>query len=77
MKTTIGPYNSLTKSVTATFEHNGVTHERSVNACHTEKGGYDKKATAARIEEVANGVAVKIDMGVITNTPTDGAQTAE
>jgi len=69
MKTTIGAYNSTTRAVTVTFDHNGVSHTRDVNACFTDKGHYDKKATTARVQEVANGVTVKIEGGAITNPP--------
>ncbi|WP_303828875.1 hypothetical protein [Asticcacaulis taihuensis] len=74
MKTTIGTFNSATRSVSVTFEHNGVTHTRDVNACLTDKGHYDKKATAARVQEVANGVTHKIESGAITNPPEPEAE---
>jgi hypothetical protein len=67
MKTTIGAFDPKTGQVSATFEYNGVTHTRGVNACMTEAGKYDAKATKTRVGEVASGVAYKIDLGVITN----------
>jgi hypothetical protein len=71
MKTTIGDYDAATKTVPVTFEEGDVTHERSVNACHDEAGSYDATATAARVADVARGVAVKIGLGVITNKPAE------
>lgn len=56
-------------TVNVTFEHAGVTHTRDVNACFNAKGKYDAKATEARINDVAAGVAVKIAAGAITNPP--------
>lgn len=67
METKIGAFDPEGKSVEVEFSHNGVTHIRAVNACLTEKQKYDAKATAARVAEVANGVAAKIEAGVITN----------
>ena len=69
MKTTIGAFNSATRSVSVTFEYNGVTHTRDVNACLTDKGRYDKEATTARVQEVSNGVIHKIEIGAISNPP--------
>ena len=69
MEYRIGKYDATARSVSVTFEHEGVKHERSVNACLTEAGGYDKKATAERVAEVASGVERKIELGVITNPP--------
>lgn len=69
MEYLIGKYDPATRSVPVTFEHNGVKHSRSVNACTTQDGAYDKKATAARVVEVATGVQSKIEIGVITNSP--------
>lgn len=56
-------------TVNVTFEHEGVTHTRDVNACRNAKGKYDAAATEARINDVAAGVAVKIAAGAITNPP--------
>lgn len=69
MKTTIGPFDAATRTVTATFEEGGVTHTRPVNACLTSEGVYDEEATAARVEEVARGVSIKIANGAIVNPP--------
>lgn len=73
MKTTIGTFDLKTGQVTVTFEYGGVTHTRGVNACLTATGKHDVKATKARVAEVANGVAHKIDLGVITNPPPEAA----
>ncbi|MGB8603372.1 MAG: hypothetical protein WCD42_14350 [Rhizomicrobium sp.] len=77
MQTTIAPYEADARTVSVTFEQDGVTHTRSVNACFDEAGAYDEAATASRVAEVALGVANKIALGVITNAPaTDSAKDA-
>lgn len=77
MQTTIAPYETDARTVDVTFEQDGVTHSRSVNACFDEAGAYDEAATEARVAEVALGVANKIALGVITNAPaTDSAKDA-
>lgn len=50
-----------------TCENSGCTHERSVNVCFDAEGNYDHEATLVRIGEVANGVANKIAVGVISS----------
>ena len=67
MKITIGKFDSATGTVPVTFEHEGVTHRRAVNACLTDKGAYDKTATAARVDDVARGVEHKIALGVLVD----------
>lgn len=69
MEIRIGKFDATARTVPVTFDHKGVTHKRDVNACLTGAGGYDKKATAERVDEVAQGVAHKIELGVITNPP--------
>lgn len=69
METEIGTFDRDTNKVPVTFNHNGVTHTRDVNACLNAKGKYDQEATAQRVEEVAAGVKHKIELGVITNPP--------
>ncbi|MFK3888480.1 hypothetical protein [Sphingomonas sp. NPDC079357] len=66
MKITIGAYDATTRTVAVTFERDAVEHRRSVNACHDPQGGYDAIATAARVDDVARGVAHKIRVGAIT-----------
>lgn len=70
MKISIGAFDAATRTVAVTFEHDGVRHERAVNACLDAKGGYDAAATAARVDEVARGVEYKIAAGVIAATAT-------
>lgn len=69
MQITVGKFDKETKQVAVTFDHEGVSISRSVNACLTASGAYDKKATATRCEEVGRGVAAKIEAGIITNAP--------
>lgn len=69
MEIKVNGYNADTRTVSVTFDHKGVTHTRDVNACHDGDGGYDEAATAARLEEVATGVAAKIAAGAISNPP--------
>ena len=69
MKIEIGAYDAERRTVAATFADQGITHRRDVNACHAPDGSYDAAATAARIESVAAGVAVKIAAGAIVNPP--------
>lgn len=87
MKITIGTYDATTRTVAVRFEQGDVTHDRPVNACHDKAGAYDAKATVARVDQVALGVAAKIELGVITTPepaadpvavpgPTDGAEDA-
>lgn len=77
MQTTIAPYITDARTVSVTFEQDGVTHTRTVNACFDGDGAYDEAATATRVAEVALGVANKIALGVITNAPeTDSATDA-
>lgn len=67
MQITNNGFSAATRTVSATFDHAGVTHTRDVNACFNEAGEYDEAATEARLEEVGAGVAVKIAAGAITN----------
>lgn len=69
MKTSIGKFDPATRTVPVRFSHAGVTHNRPVNACLTEDGGYDSESTKVRVEEVARGVEHKIASGAITNAP--------
>ena len=69
MKITIGKFDKSTNQVAVIFDHEGVTFSRPVNACLTAAGAYDEMETAARCDEVARGVAAKIEMGIITNPP--------
>lgn len=69
MDFSIGAYDKASSSVPVVFTHQGIVHARSVNAVLTDKGAYDRSATRERVEQVGNGVAVKIEAGVITNAP--------
>jgi hypothetical protein len=70
MEIAIGRFDRRTGQVPVTFSHAGVSHVRQVNACLKPDGSNDRKATAARIEEVALGVERKIELGVIGNNTT-------
>jgi hypothetical protein len=72
MKITIGAYTPATRTVAVRFEHDGVTYDRPVNACHDQTGAYDAAATADRVDQVALGVTTKIELGVVT-TPEPAA----
>lgn len=72
MQTTIGPYDPATRTVPVTFTAGKLVHERTVNAC-LKDGGYDQATTADRVAQVARGVAVKMDLGVITDQPEQAA----
>ena len=76
MKKKIGKYDEDTRTVPVTFEVGDIVHRRSVNACLTADGLYDRKATCARVADVARGVAAKIDLGVIGNAPEPAPTTA-
>ena len=65
----IGTFNKEGRTVPVTFTSGDVKHERTVNAVLKDDGSYGKAGTKARVEEVAQGVAYKIALGVITNPP--------
>ena len=69
LTTKIGAFDSATKTVSVTFTAGEIVHTRDVNAVLKSSGAYDKAATAARVEQVANGVAAKIGLGVIKVAP--------
>ena len=64
----VGSLDTETNQVEVTFEYNGVTHTRNVNAVITD-GQFDEAATGERVRDVARGVKNKIDVGAITNAP--------
>lgn len=66
MKFTIGKFDAANRSVPVTFSHGGVRHKRTVNASLTADGAYDAAATRETVAQVADGVAHKIDLGVIS-----------
>lgn len=65
MNITIGKFDRATGTVPVTFEENGKSHSRNVNAVIGEGGKYDRTATKARVMEVAQGVAIKFAAGLI------------
>lgn len=67
--TKIGRFNAETRQVPVTFTAGEIVHKRDVNAVLKTDGSYDAAATKERVAEVANGVAHKIDLGVITVPP--------
>ena len=79
----IGKFDPETRQVPVTFTSGEIVHKRQVNAVLNAEGAYDAAATKLRVSEVADGVAHKIDLGVITNPPpapelpTPGEATAE
>lgn len=66
LATKIGAFNADTRTVLVTFTTGDIVHKRDVNAVLKGDGTYDKAATKARVEEVARGVAHKIEAGAIT-----------
>lgn len=67
MRFRIGKFDADTHMVPVTFRDGDIVHRREVNAVLTDDGGYDRAATRARVQEVANGVANKIALGLITS----------
>lgn len=65
MKITVGRFDAATGTVPVTFEQDGKSHARSVNAVIGEDGKHDRAATLARVDEVAAGVANKFALGVL------------
>ena len=72
--TKIGTFNADTRSVPVTFTCGEIVHKRDVNAVLKDDGSYDKAATKTRVEDVARGVAHKIDAGVIALPPAEPAE---
>lgn len=65
MKITIGRFDAATGTVSVTFEQDGKSHSRSVNAVVGKDGKHDRAATLARVDEVARGVANKFALGLL------------
>lgn len=53
------------RTVSVTFTSGEIVHKRDVNAVVDGQGAYDKAATKTRVEDVARGVAQKIELGII------------
>ena len=83
LTTKIGKFDPETRQVPVTFTSGEIVHKRNVNAVLKGDGGYDAAATKVRVSEVAQGVAHKIGLGVITlpppepEAPADEAPAAE
>jgi len=69
IETSIGQFDADARNVPVIFTSGTVVHRRDVNACFDSEGRYDIAATAARVADVARGVAIKISLGVIVNPP--------
>ena len=69
MKITIGRFDAATGTVPVTFEQDGKSHSRSVNAVVGKDGKYDRGTTLARVDDVAAGVANKFALGLLGNAP--------
>ncbi len=65
MKITIGKLDPATGTVPVTFEQDGKSHSRTVNAVIGDDGKHDRAATVARVDEVAAGVAHKFAAGLL------------
>jgi len=55
------------KDIQVTFKSDSpkIDHTRTVNVCYDSGGNYDHANTVARIEEVKNGFAHKVEAGAI------------
>ena len=67
MKFTIGKMDPDTRQVPVTFKQGDFEHKRHVNAVLKPDGSYDAAATKVRVGEVAQGVAHKMGLGVLSN----------
>jgi hypothetical protein len=66
MRTTIGTFKAVDRTVPVTFSDGEFVYRRNVNAVVDGDGNYDKAATRARVMDVALGVAAKRERGVFT-----------
>lgn len=69
MQIQIGRLDRRTGQVSVLFTDGDFAHARFVNACFREDGSHDRKATAARVAEVAQGVAAKRASGAFNLPP--------
>lgn len=67
----IGRISPQTRDVPVTFTLGDIVHKRRVNAVYDAAGQHDRKATEARVAEVAAGVAHKIESGAIKLEPAE------
>lgn len=65
MQTEIGKFDPATGQVPVRFSDGDWSHARPVNAVLTKAGKYDRTATAARVADVAQGVAHKRALGLL------------
>lgn len=65
MRSSIGNFIGVDRTVSVTFKDGTFTHKRTVNAVLKPDGSYDKAATKARVEEVAQGLARKREAGAL------------
>lgn len=81
MNIKIGPFQAATRTVTVTFTDSGTdgdfVHRRDVNAVLTAAGTYDRVATRARVDQVAQGVVAKRALGVFDAPPAPAEPAAE
>jgi hypothetical protein len=70
MRTTIGTFDALDRTVPVTFTDTGFSHKRRVNAVVDADGSYDRAATKARVADVALGVDRKRQAGAF-DVPND------
>lgn len=56
-------------TVEVRFSHAGVSHTRDVRLVRFPDGTLDQAATEDRIQQLADGIAVKIDAGAIQPVP--------
>lgn len=71
MKITIGKLDPASATVPVTFEAEGRTHSRDVNAVIGPDGRHDRAATSARVDDVAAGVAHKFALGLLGDAVAD------
>lgn len=69
MHINIGRFKPATRTVRVVFTDGDFTHRRDVNAVLTATGSYDRAATRARVDQVAQGVAAKRALGVFDAPP--------
>lgn len=70
MQIKVGTFDPEKKQVPVKFVSGAIVHDRFVNAILKEDGTYDRAATRQRVEDVARGVAAKIEAGVIMQAVT-------
>lgn len=69
MRSSIGNFIALDRSVPVTFRDDGFIHKRLVKAVLKADGTYDKAATKERVAQVAAGVERKRAAGALDKPP--------